>query len=81
MSVRPSSVERIVARFGGQNAMARALGIAQSTIWGWTKAGHIPPWRRAAVRAAALKLSPPVILTPKDFEDFEDEPSILSAYA
>lgn len=81
MSVRPSSIEPLVARFGGQNAMARALGIAQSTIWGWTKAGHIPPKRRGAVRAAALKLSPPLIL-PKDFEDIEeDEPSTLPAYA
>lgn len=81
MSVRPSSVERIVASFGGQNAMARALGIAQSTIWGWTKGGHIPPKRRAAVKAAALKLTPPVKLSAEDFEDFEDEPSILPAYA
>jgi hypothetical protein len=81
MSVRPSSVDRIVARFGGQNAMARSLGIAQSTIWGWVKAGHIPPWRRKSVKAAALKLAPPVKLTGEDFEDFEDEPFATTAAA
>jgi hypothetical protein len=79
MSVKSSSVSRIVARFGGQNAMARATGIAQGTIWGWTKSGRIPQDRWSTIRAAARRLPAPVELTPADFVDLEDEPAQVAA--
>ena len=46
-------LERIVAAFGGQNAMARALGTSQGTIWGWMRGGFIPSRRIPAIIEAA----------------------------
>jgi DNA-binding transcriptional regulator YdaS (Cro superfamily) len=63
----PAHIERIVAAFGGQNAMARALGLRQSTVWAWLQSGHVPSRRIPVVIQAAANLSPPVHLTPADF--------------
>lgn len=60
-------LERIVAAFGGQNAMARALGTSQGTVWGWLRAGHVPSRRIPAIIEAAARLPAPVALTPSDF--------------
>lgn len=60
-------LERIVTAFGGQNAMARALGTSQGTVWGWLRAGHVPSRRIPAVIAAAAGLPTPIKLTPADF--------------
>lgn len=63
----PSHLLAIVDRFGGQNAMARALGTSQGTIWGWLRAGHVPSRRVPQVIEAAARLDPPVRLSPADF--------------
>lgn len=67
MTGNSSPIDRIVARFGGQNAMARALGIRQSVVWGWVQKGRIPYDRISVVVAAARKLEPPLVLTESDF--------------
>lgn len=63
----PSPVEKIIAHFGGQSAMGRAIGKRQSTVWEWIKAGRIPYARIADVVAAAKRLDPPVQLSASDF--------------
>lgn len=60
-------LDRIVQAFGGQNAMARALGVRQSVVWGWLRAGHVPSRRIPAIIAAGASLPQPVALTPADF--------------
>ncbi|MBW6400011.1 helix-turn-helix domain-containing protein [Roseomonas sp. HJA6] len=60
-------LERLVAAFGGQNAMARALGTSQGTVWGWLKGGYVPSRRIPEVIDAAARLNPPVVLTHADF--------------
>lgn len=62
-------VTRIVAIFGGQTALARAIGTRQSVIYGWVDRGCVPSRRVHQVIEAAEKLSPPVSLTPADFFD------------
>lgn len=62
-----SHLQRIVDAFGGQSAMARALGLRQSHVWGWLSAGYVPSRRIPEVIMAAARLSPPVVLTPADF--------------
>src|SRR5262245_18689747 len=37
-----NTAERIVARFGGQSALARLIGKGQSTVAHWVKIGRIP---------------------------------------
>lgn len=60
-------LHRIVGLFGGQNAMARALGVSQGTVWGWLQAGFIPARRVPQIIDAAARLDPAVVLTPADF--------------
>jgi len=43
----------IIARFGGQSALARSLGVNQSTVQHWAKTGQIPSWRKEQVLRAA----------------------------
>jgi hypothetical protein len=66
-----SIVDRIVAHFGGQNGLARALDTSQSTIWGWKSRDVIPSKRIPAIIEAASRLDPPVELSPADFFDLE----------
>lgn len=48
--------QRIVARFGGQTALAEALHTKQSTVQYWTKTGKIPDkWHKPIVEAAVLR--------------------------
>jgi hypothetical protein len=45
--------QRVIAKFGGQTALAELLGRPQSTIQYWTKAGMIPAkWHMPILRAA-----------------------------
>ena len=67
MNGRSSPLERIVSRFGGQNALARALSLRQSTVWGWVKTGRIPYDRIPGVVEAARRLDPPLELSAADF--------------
>jgi len=43
----------VIARFGGQSALARSLGLNQSTVQHWAKTGQIPSWRHEQVLRAA----------------------------
>ena len=53
----------VIARFGGQSALARALGVNQSTVQHWSKTGQIPSWREEQIaRAAASSGHAPVKL-------------------
>jgi hypothetical protein len=65
----PSPIGRVVALFGGQNAMARKLGRRQGTVWGWLNQGRVPSARIPEIIAAARDLDPPVALRPDDFFD------------
>lgn len=60
-------LQRIVAAFGGQAALGRAIGASQGTVWGWLKSGFVPTRRVPQIIAAAARLDPPVTLTPADF--------------
>ncbi len=64
-----SAVKGVIRNFRGQNALARALGVRQSVVWGWTKSEMIPSRRIPEIIAAAARLDPPVILRPDDFFD------------
>jgi hypothetical protein len=60
---RKSSVNgaaRVIAKFGGQNALARALATNQSTVQHWAKSGHIPAWRHADILRAASERAIPL---------------------
>lgn len=64
---QPAAVKRIVTLFGGQTALARAIGASQPSVFDWIQANRIPSTRIAAIVAAAAKLDPPVELTLSDF--------------
>jgi DNA-binding transcriptional MerR regulator len=51
---------RVIAQFGSQSALARALGINQSTVQHWAKNGQIPSWRREQILKAARELGIPL---------------------
>jgi myo-inositol-1-phosphate synthase len=56
---------RIIARFGGQSALAALLGKRQSTIEHWARTGRIPAhWQQPLISLARQK---GVVLEPKDF--------------
>lgn len=55
----------VVAKFGGQSALARLLGKRQSTVQYWTRAGMIPAkWHPELLRLAAEN---DISLSPRDF--------------
>lgn len=69
MTGKSLSITRIVAVFGGQNALARAVGRSQGTVWGWCQQGRVPSARIPEIIEAARKLTPAVALRPDDFFD------------
>lgn len=60
-------IEPIVARFGGQTALARALGTKQSTVWEWVDKGQVPSARIPSIIDAGKRSVPPIKLEPNDF--------------
>src|SRR5687767_6893760 len=50
---RDEDANELISRFGGQSALARALGVNQSTVQHWSKTGHVPSWRREQIERAA----------------------------
>lgn len=60
------SIKRIVATFGSQLALARAVAVSRTIISWWIELG-VPPGRIPAIIEAAAKLDPPVELTLSDF--------------
>lgn len=66
--------ERIIARFGGPTALARALGHKYpTTVSGWLSRKRIPAWQQDAVLRAARQLN--VNVHPEDFFRVEDRTS------
>ena len=64
--------ERIIARFGGQSALAALLGKRQSTIQHWARTGRIPAqWQQPLMSLARER---GVILEAKDFVDVQPNP-------
>jgi myo-inositol-1-phosphate synthase len=60
-----NAAERVIARFGGQSALAALLGKRQSTIQHWAKTGRIPAqWQRPLMVLARER---GIIVEPKDF--------------
>lgn len=55
-----TQAERIIARFGGINSLARAIGRQPSTVQFWKERGAIPDRRYREVLAAGAALEPPL---------------------
>jgi hypothetical protein len=60
-----SQADRIISRFGGQSALAKAIGTSQGTIWGWKVRGFVPVRAQQRVMDAAARLG--LDLSPDDF--------------
>lgn len=67
MPDEPNPIARIVTRFGGQNAMARAMKCRQSGIFRWVANGHVPSQRIPEVIRCGAAQDPPILLDPNDF--------------
>lgn len=67
MTGNSNPISDIAARFGSQNAFARALGKRQSTVWEWISNGRVPSASIPEVIAAAARHNPPILLEPNDF--------------
>lgn len=61
--------EKIIHKFGGVRAMARALNAPPTTIQSWKKSGLIPAKKQETVLASAHSMQ--IDLSPADF--FADE--------
>lgn len=57
--------ERIIDRFGGTRALARAIGKSPSTVQSWKDSGFIPAQHQQAVLDAAMKAA--IGITTADF--------------
>lgn len=55
-----SQAERIIVRFGGLAALARALNLTPSVVQGWKERGFIPGKRISDVLRAGQTLTPPL---------------------
>lgn len=60
-----NAAQSIIEKFGGQTALAKALGKTQSTVQHWAKTGIIPAQRHASILKAAEERG--IDLTPGDF--------------
>ncbi|MCB9169563.1 MAG: helix-turn-helix domain-containing protein [Flavobacteriales bacterium] len=60
-----SSAQLVIDKFGGQSALAKALGKTQSTVQHWAKTGIIPARRHASILKAAGEKG--IDLSPTDF--------------
>lgn len=48
-----SKAQWVISRFGSQSALARQLGLRQSTVQYWSRVGHIPiAWHKKILEAA-----------------------------
>lgn len=58
--------ETVIRRFGSQSALAKALGVGQSTVQYWCNAGRVPTrWHNkivAAAKASGIHISPNELL-------------------
>ena len=65
---QPSVKERIIAKFGGVQRLADALGVSRQAVWQWKQ---IPAKHQGDLLAAARRLG--VDLRPDDFFDIPAE--------
>jgi DNA-binding transcriptional regulator YdaS (Cro superfamily) len=65
-----SPAARIIAKFGGTRAAAKALGLAPTTVQTWKETGRIPAHRQQLVLATAKGLQ--IDISPADFFDQEE---------
>ncbi len=72
-------IEIIVAHFGGQTNLARALGTSQGTVWRWCQTGRVPYDQIPKVIEAAAGLTPVLELRPDHFFGTEPVPQYQSA--
>ena len=71
-----TQAERIIEKFGGLSALARALGHKHvTTVQGWNERGYIPARQQADVLKAAEREN--IDLTPADFFESPDGDSAL----
>ena len=75
MKQKPSFVDAVIQKFGGQSALAKLIGKRQSTVQHWVSKGAIPSkWQTELMRLAA---EGGISLRPSDF--FPTETEILEA--
>jgi hypothetical protein len=67
MPERDNPIARIVARFGGTEALAQEIGRGQSTVADWVTKGMVPVHRIGDVIEAGRQMRPPIELEPNDF--------------
>lgn len=68
-----NAARRVIARFGGQSALARKINKGQSVIAYWAKTGTIPAnWHGPLLQLAAMD---GVTLSPADFVDVPPPPA------
>jgi hypothetical protein len=65
MSPSPNAAQRIIAKFGGQSAMAKTLNRPQTTISSWARSGTIPSKWHQQIIEAGTPLS--IFVAPSDF--------------
>jgi hypothetical protein len=51
MRLVSGTVKALISSLGGQNAVARELGISVSAVHHWTKADAVPDWRVESLTA------------------------------
>src|SRR6185369_11213637 len=69
---RMNAAQRVIAKFGGQSALASLIGKRQSTVQHWVKTGIIPAkWQSELLRVAAES---GINLTPSDFIATDAQP-------
>ena len=64
---RQNHITDLIARLGGQHAVAAGLGLSQAAVSGWAVRGFVPSHNIPRVIAFGHLLDPPVRLAPCDF--------------
>jgi len=64
---RQNHITDLIARLGGQHAVAAGLGLSQAAVSGWAVRGFVPSHNIPRVIAFGQQLDPPVLLTPCHF--------------
>lgn len=64
---RQNHITDLIAKLGGQHALAAGLGLSQAAVSGWAVRGLVPSHNIPLVIAFGHRLNPPVHLTPCDF--------------
>jgi myo-inositol-1-phosphate synthase len=72
MATPKSPARRIIARFGGQSALAALLGKRQSTVEHWAQTGRIPAKWHQPLMTLARKEG--ILLEPRDFVAAQPHP-------